>query len=561
MGQPQAIMPDQVQGQGVQDAPPPVPTVVPTVVSPADAMARLLNVLEALVPTQGGSSAPQATLQTQAPAQTQNLGNKEVSLQEFLKLKSPKFTGSDNSTDPQSFLDGTLKALRALGCSSERVVELIAYKLEDMANTWYETVLLGRSVGATPLTWDEFTKLFKNHFLPDSLTQQYARNLERLVQTPNMDVSTYKTKFCKLAIYALYLVPTEEARVLRFVNGLGRDERATSDLRKKAKTGGSFSSGFSENRRPRNQGQQQQGSQTGTHLSSQTTYIPHYRQGTRGSSAFGHRNSGQIYATTPVYQTCGTGNRGRGDGDCANVNQGQGNAGRGQARVFAFTRQDAQASNAAVTNILSVCSFDALALIDPGSTHSYVSSYFALRFSRYSKLLNDPFLVATPIGESLLTEYVYRACQIRVEGKDTLADLIVLDIIDFDMLIRMDWLSSCYDIVDCHAKIVNFEIPNEPRFILRGSQVPETCKIMSFMKAQRLLKKGCLGLLAIVNDIRKETFSIENVPIVRQFSDVFPEDLPGLPPVQEMDFGFLQNSSAAEQANTEKCKVLVEGGM
>ncbi|XP_070005405.1 uncharacterized protein [Nicotiana sylvestris] len=571
MGQPQAIMPDQVQGQGVQDAPPPVPTVVPTVVSPADAMARLLNVLEALVPTQGGSSAPQATLQTQAPAQTQNLGNKEVSLQEFLKLKSPKFTGSDNSTDPQSFLDGTLKALRALGCSSERAVELIAYKLEDMANTWYETVLLGRSVGATPLTWDEFTKLFKNHFLPDSLTQQYARNLERLVQTPNMDVSTYNTKFCKLAIYALYLVPTEEARVLRFVNGLGRDERATSDLRKKAKTGGSFSSGFSENRRPRNQGQQQQGSQTGTHLSSQTTYIPHYRQGTRGSSASGHRNSGQIYATTPYghighhLRDCpqpprnfnqasiqsvvptqtthntscatGTGNRGRGDGDCANVNQGQGNAGRGQARVFEFTRQDAQASNAAVTNILSVCSFDALALIDPGSTHSYVSSYFALRFSRYSKLLNDPFLVATPIGESLLTEYVYRACQIRVEGKDTLADLIVLDMIDFDMLIRMDWLSSCYAIVDCHAKIVNFEIPNEPRFILRGSQVPETCKIMSFMKAQRLLKKGCLGLLAIVNDIRKETFSIENVPIVRQFSDVFPEDLPGLPPVQEMDFG------------------------
>ncbi|XP_018632098.1 uncharacterized protein [Nicotiana tomentosiformis] len=96
MGQPQAAMPYQVQGQGVQDAPPPVPTVA----LPADAVARLLNVLEALVPTQGGSSAPPATLQTQAPAQTQTFGNKEVSLQEFLKLKSPKFTGFDNSADP-----------------------------------------------------------------------------------------------------------------------------------------------------------------------------------------------------------------------------------------------------------------------------------------------------------------------------------------------------------------------------------------------------------------------------------------------------------------------------
>nr|XP_009773315.1 PREDICTED: uncharacterized protein LOC104223549 [Nicotiana sylvestris] len=129
-----------------------------------------------------------------------------------------------------------------------------------MANTWYETVLLGRPAGAPPLTWDEFTKLFKNHFLPDNLMQQYARDFERLVQTPDMDVSTYNTNFCKLAIYAPHLVPTEEARVqsdlARKIENKGREERATSDLRKKAKIGGAFSGGFSENRRAGNQGQQ-----------------------------------------------------------------------------------------------------------------------------------------------------------------------------------------------------------------------------------------------------------------------------------------------------------------
>nr|XP_009777092.1 PREDICTED: uncharacterized protein LOC104226736 [Nicotiana sylvestris]XP_009777093.1 PREDICTED: uncharacterized protein LOC104226736 [Nicotiana sylvestris]XP_009777094.1 PREDICTED: uncharacterized protein LOC104226736 [Nicotiana sylvestris]XP_009777096.1 PREDICTED: uncharacterized protein LOC104226736 [Nicotiana sylvestris]XP_009777097.1 PREDICTED: uncharacterized protein LOC104226736 [Nicotiana sylvestris]XP_009777098.1 PREDICTED: uncharacterized protein LOC104226736 [Nicotiana sylvestris] len=287
MGQTRAVMPDQVQEKGVPNAPPPVPTILPTVALPADAVTRLLNVLESLVPTQGGISTPQATLQTQAPAQTQTFANKEVSLQEFLKLKSPKFTGSDNLADPQGFLDGTLKALCALGCFSERAVELAAYKLEDMANTWYETVLLGRLAGAPPLTWDDCTKLFKNHFLLDSLMQQYARDFERLVQTPDMDVSTYNTKFCKLAIYAPHLVPTEEARVQRFVDGLvshlytavapqmkilsysdivdltrkienkGREERAASDLCKKAKIGGLFSDGFSEIRRAGNQGQQQ----------------------------------------------------------------------------------------------------------------------------------------------------------------------------------------------------------------------------------------------------------------------------------------------------------------
>ncbi|XP_070045441.1 uncharacterized protein [Nicotiana tomentosiformis] len=267
--------------------------------------------------------------------------------------------GSDNSADPQCFLDRTLKALRALGCSSERAVKLVAYKLEDMANTWYGTILLGRPAGAAPLTWDEFIDL--------------ARKIENK----------------------------------------GRDERAASELRKKDKTGGSFNG------------------------------------------------------------TTGTENRDRGAGDRATVNQGQGNAGR----------------------------------------------------------------VATPVGESLLAEYVYRACKIQVEDIDTLADLIVLDMIDFDKLMGMDCLSSCYAIVDFHAKIVKFEIPNEPYFILRGSQVREICKVVSFMKAQRLMKKGSLGFLAIVNDTRKETISIENVPVMREFSDVFPKDLPGLPPVREIDFG------------------------
>ncbi|XP_070054002.1 uncharacterized protein [Nicotiana tomentosiformis] len=423
MGQPQAAMPDQVQGQGVQDVPPPVPTVA--------------------LHADGGSLAPQATLQTQAPAQTPTFGNKEVSLQEFLKLKSPKFTGSDNSADPQSFLDGTLKALRALGCSSERAVELATYKLEDMANIWYETVLLGRPVGAAPLTWDEFTKLFMNHFLPDSLMQKYASDFERL-STLLKRLKPRDVRIVQLVIYVRR--PRQEGLSVAVLVKI--EEREIRD----------------NNNIVLRQGHTCLYSPHTDHITDRLGH--HLRDCPRPLRNF---NQDSIQSGVPTQTTRNTSgatsteNRGRGAGDCATVNQGQGNAGRG---------------------ILSVCSFDALALIDPGSTHSYVSSYFALRFSRQSELLNDPFLVATPVGESLLAEYVYRACQIRVEGRDTLADLIVLDIIDFDMLMGMDWLSSCYAIVDCHAKIVKFEIPNEPSFVLKGGQVPENCKFVSFMKAQ-----------------------------------------------------------------------------
>ncbi|WMV24899.1 hypothetical protein MTR67_018284 [Solanum verrucosum] len=399
----------------------------------------------------------------QTPARTYTFGNKEVPLQEFLKLKSPKFTRSDSSADPQSFLDGKVKALRALGCSSERSVELATYKLEDMANTWYEIVLLGRPTGAAPLKWDEFTKLFMDNFLPNSQRQKYATQFEKLVLTPDMDIATYNAKLYPNMSTITY---SEAVDLARKIEDKGREERATYDV-----------------------------------------------------------------------CNTSTGNRGRGVGDHFSGNQGQGNAGRSQSRVFALTKQDVQASNAVVTCILSVFSFDAHALIDPGSTHSYVSSYFALRFDRQLEMLNHPFLISTPVGNSLLVEYEYRDCQIRVEGRDTLANLIVLDMIDFDVLMGMDWLCPFYATVDCHANIVKFEIPDEHTFVLKGGQVPEVGKIISLMKARRLLQKCCMGLLAMVRDTTEGTLSLETIPVVNEFSDVFPEDLPGLPPVREIDFG------------------------
>lgn len=134
----------------------------------------------------------------------------------------------------------------------------------------------------------------------------------------------------------------------------------------------------------------------------------------------------------------GKGNQGRGVGDRFSGNQEKRNYGRGQSRVYALTGQYVQASNAVVTSIFLVFSFDVHVLIYPGSNLSYVSSYFALRFGRQPEMLNHNFLVSTPVEDPLLVECEYRDCQIRVEGRDTLVNLIVLYMIDFDVLIGMD---------------------------------------------------------------------------------------------------------------------------
>lgn len=78
------------------------------------------------------------------------------------------------------------------------------------------------------------------------------------------------------------------------------------------------------------------------------------------------------------------------------------------------------------------------------------------------------FLVATLVGDSLLFEHVYHACQIRVEDGNDLVDLVVHDMVDFDVLIGIDWLYFCHATLNGHANAVKFEIPNKSNFILSG---------------------------------------------------------------------------------------------
>lgn len=61
--------------------------------------------------------------------------------------------------------------------------------------------------------------------------------------------------------------------------------------------------------------------------------------------------------------------------------------------------------------------------------------------------------------------------------------------------------------------------------------------MISALSARELLHDGCLGFLAVVVDTtRPDTIRPEDIRVVREFLDVFPEELPGLPPQREIDF-------------------------
>ena len=91
-------------------------------------------------------------------------------------------------------------------------------------------------------------------------------------------------------------------------------------------------------------------------------------------------------------------------------------------------------------------------------------------------------------------------------------------------------MAACYANVDYRGKIVRFQFPGEPIIELKGSTVSPKGKFISYLKAGKMVRKGYIYHLSRVHDIKAEAPTLQSVPVVNEFPDVFPEELQVLPP-------------------------------
>ena len=87
---------------------------------------------------------------------------------------------------------------------------------------------------------------------------------------------------------------------------------------------------------------------------------------------------------------------------------------------------------------------------------SFVAPYIVVTFGVSPKILAEPLLVSTLMVKCIVAQRVYRNFSIMISQKVTSADFVELEMIDFDVILVMDWLHSCYAIVDCRNRIVQF---------------------------------------------------------------------------------------------------------
>ncbi|KAA0053355.1 gag protease polyprotein [Cucumis melo var. makuwa] len=216
-----------------------------------------------------------------------------------------------------------------------------------------------------------------------------------------------------------------------------------------------------------------------------------------------------------------------------------------QRRVFATTRQEAERAGTVVKGTLPILGHYAFVLFDSRSSNSFISSMFVQYVGLEVKPLGSVLSVSTPSGEVLLSKENIKACRVEIANHMLDVTLLVLDMQDFDVILGMDWLLANHASIDCFGKEVVFNPPSRPSFKFRGPGMVCIPKVISTMKASKLLSQGTWGILASVVDTREPEVSLSSEPVVREYPDVFLDEIPGLLPPREIDFTIELESDTA----------------
>ncbi|GKE52970.1 putative reverse transcriptase domain-containing protein, partial [Tanacetum coccineum] len=148
-------------------------------------------------------------------------------------------------------------------------------------------------------------------------------------------------------------------------------------------------------------------------------------------------------------------------------------------------------------------------LFDSGTYRSFVSSTFSALLDVIPSTLDVSYVVKLADERVVETNTMLRGCTLGLLGHPFNIDLMLVELGSFDVIIGMDWLANHHLVIVCDEKIVRIPYGDEVLIV-------------------RVTKKETEG--------KSEDKRLEDVPIVRDFAEVFLEDFPGLPRTRQVEF-------------------------
>nr|GEZ95633.1 putative reverse transcriptase domain-containing protein [Tanacetum cinerariifolium] len=220
--------------------------------------------------------------------------------------------------------------------------------------------------------------------------------------------------------------------------------------------------------------------------------------------------------------------------DCPNLGR-NGQGGNNHGGAYQLGDVNVQEDPKVVTGTFLLNNHYATSLFDLGADRSFVSTKFSTLINIKPVEINTSYEVELDDGKIVSTNNVLKGCTLNLLNHSFSIDLMVIELGSFNVIIRMDWLSKNDAAILCGEKKVRIPLKNKA-LIIEGDRNQSCLKIISCIKARKYIENGCELFLAQVTGTVSREKRVEDVPVIRNFPEVFPEDLHGLSPPRQVEF-------------------------
>ncbi|GJX20781.1 putative nucleotidyltransferase, ribonuclease H [Tanacetum coccineum] len=472
----------------------------------------------------------------------------------------------------------------------------VAYSMDDALTWWNAHVKTTTTEAAHAMPWAALKKMMTDKYCPRGEIKKIETEMWNL-KVKGTDVVAYSRRFQQLALMCSRMFPEEIDKIEKYIGGLP-DMILGSVKASKSKTMQEvieFTTELMEDKTHAYAERQAERKRKNDDLSKNNQNQQNKRQNT--SQAYTAGNSGRkSYAgSKPLCSKCNYNHEGpcpprcnnckrvgHATKDCRirpannnnnrnnNNNNQQGNgcfecgaqghfkrncprlrnndrgnqAGndRAPAKVYAVGNAGANPDNVVAGTFLLNNRY-AYILFDTGADRSFVSTTFSTLLDIVPNTLDHGYNVELADGRIIGVNTILMGCTLNLRNHPFNINLMPVEMGSFDVIIGMDWLSKYSAVIDCAKKIVRIPWRNKTLIIHGdGSTQGDVTRlnIISCTKTQKYMEKGFPIFLAHVTAKEVEGKSgmkrLEDVSIVQDFPEVFPEDLPGLPPTRQVEF-------------------------
>nr|GFA64340.1 putative reverse transcriptase domain-containing protein [Tanacetum cinerariifolium]GFA64343.1 putative reverse transcriptase domain-containing protein [Tanacetum cinerariifolium] len=487
---------------------------------------------------------------------------RECTYTNFLKCQPLPFKGTEGVASLSQWCERMESVFHISNCVAENQVKYATCTLHSIALTWWNTHV--QTVGheaAYDMTWKMLMKMITEKYCPQNKIRKLEMKLWDL-KVKGTDLASYTQRYQELALLCGRMFSEESDKIEKYVRGLPdmihgslvaskpntmqeAIEIATELMDKKIRT---FAERETANKRKfentsRNtQNQQQQHSNKRQNTGRVYTAASGEKKQYVGSRPLCAKcNYHHDGPCAPKCRNCNKiGHLARDCRNTANTNNANNQKGTG---VYAVGRAGTDPDANVITGTFLLNNQYASILFDTDADRSFVSTTFSTQINIMSSTLDHCYEVELADGRIIRLDTILKGCTLNLLNHPFNIDLMPVELGSFDAIIDMDWLAKYQTVIVCAEKIVRIPWGNETLIIYGdGSNQGNATRlsIISCTKTEKYVKKGFPIFLAHITtkevEDKSEKKRLEDVPIVRNFPEVFPKDLSGLPPTRPVEF-------------------------